>query len=438
MMPARNSDPLLPCMSVAGAELLLPPAEAVVFVLRTIESALANALGDGLAPSPARKPRIPFPSGRKRRYRLLTLREAQLRMAAISRIPKSSSTWAKEVADELYRETRQEGRARKEAPVLKRLTGFVRKVVTDNDGQWSTLPPIASIARTLQVSRRAVQEALNRLRETSSEFAFHSEARLDSTSQGNRRGRCVRAAFTSWLEYDQKPLLFDRDGKERGIRTSFRPDHEVLKPDHPVNSAARKSARDEVPETVVVEEPDRIDPITVKEEPTKCTNCLSDSIRLDEPAVFYRSSDFTPKTHFQFSRSAGPAAPEVKIFDKQRRLSWALARELRRDHFGDWDDKTLRHHRWRFELPLFVIRSMVAEAQQKGVEGPKIKSLFDSACYETNAAVFDGMAKNPGGLFRSVFRRRCTGTGARDFWNDLRTLAKFDQCGPVFTMPNSR
>jgi hypothetical protein len=413
MMPARNSDPLLPCMPVAGAEVLLPPAEAVVFVLRTIESALANAPGDGLAPS--LKPRIPFPSRRKGRYRLLTLREAQLRMATISRIPKSSSTWAKEVADELYRETRQEGRARKEAPVLKRLTGFVRKVVSDNDGQWSTLPSMASIARTLQVSRRAVQEALNRLRETSSEFAFHSEARLDSTSQGNRRGRCVRAAFTSWLEYDRKPLLFDREGKERGIRTSFRPGHEVLKPDHPVNSVVRKSARDEVPETIVVQEPHRIDPLTVKEEPTKCTNCLSDSIRLDEPAVSFHSSHSTPEAHLQISQSPKPATPELKIFDKQRRRSWALARELRRDHFEDWDDETLRHHRWRFELPVFVIRSIVAEAQQKGVERPKIKSLFDSACYETNAAVFDGMARNPGGLFRSVFRRRCSDTGARRF-----------------------
>jgi hypothetical protein len=409
MMPARHSDPLLPCMSMAGAELLLPPAEAVVFVLRTIESVLAGA------PSPPRKPCIPFPSARKRRYRLLTLREAQLKLSAISGIPKSSSTWAKEVADELYRETRQEGRARKEAPVLKRLTGFVRKVVSDNDGQWSTLPSMASIARTLQVSRRAVQEALNRLRETSSEFAFHSEARLDSTSQGNRRGRCVRAAFTSWLEYDRKPLLFDRDGKGRGIRTSFRPGHEVLKPGHAVNSVVRKSARDEVPETIVVQEPHRIDPLTVKEEPTKCTNCLSDSIRLDEPAVFYHSSDFTPESHLQISQSPKPATPELKIFDKQRRRSWALARELRRDHFEDWDDETLRHHRWRFELPVFVIRSIVAEAQQKGVEGPKIKSLFDSACYETNAAVFDGMARNPGGLFRSVFRRRCSDTGARRF-----------------------
>jgi hypothetical protein len=414
--PAQHSDPLLPCIVAGEVDVMLPPAEAVVFALRTIESVLAGT------PSPPRKPCIPFPSARKRRYRLLTLREAQLKLSAISGIPKGSSSWAKEVADELYRDTRQEARARKEAPILKRLTGFVRKVVSDNNGEWSTLPTIASIARTLHVSRRAVQGALNRLRETSGEFAFHSEARLDLTSKDNRRGRCVRAAFTSWLDYDQKPLLFDRDKKERGIRTSFRPGHEVLKPDPPVDSVARSFARDEVPETVVVEEPDRIAPLTVKEEPTKCTNCLSDSIRLDEPAVFYHSSDFTPESHLQISRSPKPAAPELKIFDKQRRLSWALARELRRDHFEDWDDETLRHHRWRFQLPVFVIRSMVAEAQQKGVEGPKIKSLFDLACYETNAAVFDGMARNPGGLFRSVFRRRCSGTGARHFSNGLRTL----------------
>jgi hypothetical protein len=90
----------------------------------------------------------------------------------------------------------------------------------------------------------------------------------------------------------------------------------------------------------------------------------------------------------------------------------ATARELRSDHFGDWDDCKLTYHRWRFELPLFVIRDIIGDAQQDGIAPANIKILFDSTCYETNAAVFDGLAQNPGGLFRAVFRRRCQkGTG---------------------------
>ena len=120
---------------------------------------------------------------------------------------------------------------------------------------------------------------------------------------------------------------------------------------------------------------------------------------------------------------------------KTSEQSWGLARELRRDHFSDWDEdhSTLSYHRWRFELPLFVIRDIIGDAQQDGIAPAKIKILFDSTCYETNAAVFDGLAQNPGGLFRSCFSptlpkgnrtnsKRCT--AARIAKNPARALPR--------------
>lgn len=63
--------PFLPCILAEGE--VLPPAEAVVFALRTIESALRDK-----AERSPQKPCIPFPSARHRHYRLLTLTEARM------------------------------------------------------------------------------------------------------------------------------------------------------------------------------------------------------------------------------------------------------------------------------------------------------------------------------------------------------------------------
>ena len=413
MRPAIVSDPVLPHLLPEGND--EPPAEAVLFALRRIEAAL-----DAQSVCGSNKPCIPFPSARHKRYRLLTVAETRLKLVRIETFFELDPGWAQAVADELYRETRKEARTRKEAPILKRLTGLVRKIVSDHDGAWTTLPSLDSIATTLRVSRRTVQLALNRLRETSGEFAFHAEPRLDTTS-ADRRGRCVRVALTSWLKHDQKPLLFDLEGKARGIRTSFRPEGEVLTPGPLTKATEPLTDKTKEKET---EEPAEVSPgpDSVSEPPpaqpaTKCNFCLSYSVRLDEPAEFYLPSDPTPETHLQIGHRPGSASPDLKGCDRDKNLraSWGLARELRRDHFGDWNDdpSTLTYHRWRFELPLFVIRDIIGDAQQNGIAPAKIKTLFDSACYETNAAVFDGLAQNPGGLFRTVFRRRCQNGTAR-------------------------
>jgi hypothetical protein len=391
MRPAIVSDPVLPHLLPEGNN--PPPAEAILFALRRIEAAF-----DARSVSGSSKPCIPFPSARHKRYRLLTVAETLVKLGRIDTFSELDPGWAKVVADELYQETRKETRTRKEAPILKRLTGLVRKIVSDHDGAWTTLPSLESIATTLRVSRRTVQLALNRLRETSGELAFHAEARLDTTC-ADRRGRCVRVALTSWLEHDQKPLLFDLQGKARGIRTSFRPDGEVLTP----GPCKIEEPAEASPGPNSVSEP------APPEHETKCNFCLSYSVRLDEPAEFLPNP--IPEAHLQIGHRPSPASPDLKGCDQNKLLrgSWGLARELRRDHFSDWDEdhSTRSYHRWRFELPLFVIRDIIGDAQQDGIAPANIKTLFDSACYETNAAVFDGLAQNPGGLFRAVFRRRC-------------------------------
>jgi hypothetical protein len=302
-------------------------------------------------------------------------------------------------------------RLSKGAPLSKRFAQLVRKIVSDHQGAWTTLPSLSAIAQTLDVSVRSVQSALNQLRETSTEFSFHAEPRLDLTA-ASRRGRCVRVALTSWLKYDQNPLLFDAKGHERGIRTSFRQDGSLLTPrTQGQEKEAAEAPIDHVnsdctPAVLSIENPQTV---SFSEPPTKCSFCLSYSVRLDEPAEFLPNP--IPEAHLQIGHRPGPASPDLKSCDRNKnfRQSWGLARELRRDHFSDWDEdhSTLSYHRWRFELPLFVIRDIIGDAQQDGIAPANIKILFDSTCYETNAAVFDGLAQNPGGLFRAVFRRRC-------------------------------
>jgi hypothetical protein len=411
--PASMADPVLSLMPERNE---LPPAEAVLFALRRIEAAFDAQRVRGSSRSS-----VPFPSGRPNHYRLLTVAETRLKLQRIETYSEVDPGWAKTIADELYRETRKETRARKEAPILDRLTGLVRKVVSDHDGEWTTLPSLESIAKTFRVSRRTVQITLNRLRETSVEFAFHAEPRLDTTC-ADRRGRCVRVAFSSWLKHDHKPLLFDFQGKERGIRTSFRPDSEILTPGPASPAPCAEPSKEQInaevqaaeawAETTFFSEPAPVERFT---EATKCNIRLSYSVRLDEPAEFL--PNLIQESHHQIGQKPGPSPPDLKGCDRNKtfRASWGLARELRRGHFGDWDEdhNPLSYHRWRFELPLFVIRDIIADAQQDGVAPVKIKVLFESACYETNAAVFDGLAKNAGGLFRSVFRRRCAGTGRK-------------------------
>jgi hypothetical protein len=399
MMPAAiESDPV-----TEGNNPL--PTQDVLLVLATIEDAIAAQSAGG-----SRRACIPFPSGRDNRCRRLTVAEAQRKIERVKVFSKGDPGWAQAVAGELYRETRKESRTAKQARVLERLVGLVRKIVGDHNGAWTTLPPMESIAKTFNVSRRAVQDALNRLRETSVEFAFHAEARLDTTC-GNRRGRCVRVALSAWLKYDEKPLLYDAEGKERGVRTSFRPNAEVLVPGPCAKASAEPNTELQINEKGESTEAVPVG-ISSPEPTTKCSFCLSHSERLYEPAV-----NFFPKpireTQPQIPPGpSGPATPGLKSFErKKQRTSWGLARELRRAHFGDWDedDSTLSYHLWRFVLPLFVIQGIIAEALGSGLTAKKIKSIFESACLETNAAVFDGLVRNPGGLFRSVFRKRCVG-----------------------------
>jgi hypothetical protein len=173
-------------------------------------------------------------------------------------------------------------------------------------------------------------------------------------------------------------------------------------------------------------------------------DCIRSRWRVDHSSVTrIYSAEFLPnpipEAHLQIGHRPAPASPDLKGCDQNKLLrgSWGLARELRSDHFGDWDDCKLTYHRWRFELPLFVIRDIIAEAQQNGIAAPKIKLLFNSACFETNAAVFDGLAQNPGGLFRTVFRRRCQkGTGrfqsvVRQPESQIITRERTQICRPI-------
>jgi hypothetical protein len=403
MTPAQECEPgfsvLLP------EEIVQPPAEAVLFALRTIRAELTEK-----SQYSAKTACVPFPSGRPKRYRLLTIAEAGLKMRQIAAFSEVDPLWAQQVANELYRETRNEQRMPKAAPVLDRFADLVRKIVSDHGGAWTTLPTLASIAKTFAVSVRSVQTALNQLRETSSEFAFHVEPRLDSVCQ-SRRGRCVRVALTCWLKYDLKPLLFDLEGHERGLRTSFRPDGLLLTPgsDKEPDQAPVNHANGDCEEEVSAiknQEPD--EPAASLEPLTNCKMCLSDSIRLFEPAVIFPNPPLDKHPQIGQRRAAPPELKSSCRNSKSaNRQAWGLARNLHNCHFGDWvGDEDLSYHRWRFELPVHVVQNIIGEALEAQVKAPKVATLFESACYETNAAVFDGLARNPGGLFRSVFRRR--------------------------------
>lgn len=263
-------------------------------------------------------------------------------------------------------------------------------------GAWTTLPPLAALARTLNVSVRSVQRALNALRDApSGEFAFHSEPRASGARKtANRRGRCVRVALTAWLRYDAKPLLFDEQGRPRGLRPSFRPGAAPLQP-----------GRDPEPPSDLTPKNPVFDPTT------NCKTCLSDSDRPYGPA---EKVSHRPPVHAPLQSAAQgetPAQPALKGScqkkgsPRQQRFSWAIARWLAREHFGDWDEDDRGWHRWRFRLPLRVIREMVLEALVECQPLPRVIALFEAAAAETNRAVFDGLARSPGALFRWVFRR---------------------------------
>lgn len=341
-------------------------------------------------------PCVAFPSPRPGRRRLLTVGEAKARLRRADALDPQAPGWAEAALAELDRETREEARHKKEGPLLERLAGLLRKIVEAHGGAWTTLPPLAALARTLNVSVRSVQRALNALRDApSGEFAFHSEPRASGARKSaNRRGRCVRVALTAWLRYDAKPLLFDEQGRPRGLRPSFRPGAAPLQP-----------GRDPEPPSDLTPKNPVFDPTT------NCKTCLSDSNRPYGPA---EKVSHRPPVHAPLQSAAQgetPAQPALKGScqkkgsPRQQRFSWAIARWLAREHFGDWDEDDRGWHRWRFRLPLRVIREMVLEALVECQPLPRVIALFEAAAAETNRAVFDGLARSPGALFRWVFRR---------------------------------
>lgn len=85
-----------------------------------------------------------------------------------------------------------------------------------------------------------------------------------------------------------------------------------------------------------------------------------------------------------------------------------VAKELYWDHWGEWDnEKAAPGHRHRFYLSEETVFRILVEGINAGVyDVKKLGGYFEIAAWKTTAAVSDGIARNPVGLFRYLFRQQ--------------------------------
>jgi hypothetical protein len=379
--PSKRSTADLPLLSLDA--LKVATAERA---LRFLQGDVANVSPQKQAKPAGGRYCIPCPSGRRGLRRAISTGEAREKLrvlrAMVDPALPHDAAWADQVLEVLKDETRAEKRHPKHAPLTGRVRALLLKMANDARGEWMTLPPAKALAAQLQVSERSFRDALAQLRsDPDCPLAFHSEARRDADAP-SRRGRCVRIALKSWLRYDGLPLLYAEDGTHRGLRTDLGPSGALLT---------------RIPEPA---------PTNGKICPLDSNGYALRGIPADKSSTPDGSPEATPA-------STTPAAPALKARCPRNlaNFAWALARAFQSEHFGDWTmgNPFQRRElpRWQFALGLVAIQAMILEGLGEGLDYLRqVKPALEKAVWEASAARRDGVARNPGGLARAVYRRR--------------------------------
>lgn len=316
--------------------------------------------------------------------RKFTLQELKRRHTELFRFIDRSA----EFQAALDKPTRREARRRKSAPLHLRLAAYLDPIGRAGGGRWKPCPTYEFLADALGVCIESVSQAFKRLEEDPQcPLAFAC------AYSGTRRCRQKHVAMKSWLKFDGLPLHFEKAGRARKLRPTFRKGVERTEP--PPLVAARYEAK-RSGEAPVAQRTHR-DFVP----PNRGGNsgiCLSHSIRLT-PAAKDNPQNVPKRQH---SKPTKPNPRKAAMSRSLENAAWRAAREAASDGELFWDNA-------KPKIPLPTLKTLILEAFEQGFEWQKhvrpaliygIKEAHAAACLSETGI------RNPGAFAATIFRER--------------------------------
>lgn len=291
--------------------------------------------------------------------------------------------WSVPFEAALYGATRRELRRRKSAPLDIRLQAYLDPIACAGGGAWKPCPTYEKLSLALGVCVDSISNAFRKLEEDpESPLAFAC------AYSGATRCRQKHVALKSWLKYDGLPLHFEKEGRHRKLRPTFRKGVEGIEPP-PFVSAQYGRKSKQHPEATQ----------TVNLEPSEEGNsdfCLSDSIRLT-PADKDNPQRIPEKQPFRYVK---PLDRKADLSRSLENAAWRAAREAKDDGELFWDNSKPR-------IPLPTLKTIIYEAFRTGLEWRKhVRPALRFAIREAHAAACLSHIYNPGAFATAIFREK--------------------------------
>ena len=291
--------------------------------------------------------------------------------------------WSGSFEAALYAPTRRELRRPKSAPLHIRLKAYLDPIASAGGGAWKPCPTYAKLAEALDVCIDSISQAFKKLEEDPDcPLAF------SCAYSGPTRCRQKLVALKSWLKYDGLPLHFEKKGRARKLRPTFRKGVERIEPppfvsaqygrkSHPGSEAARS-------------------PVSPPYRRGNSGFCLSYSLRLtpadkDNPHGVHENRRFP---------NSKPPPRKADLSRSLENAAWRAAREAKDDGELFWDNA-------KPKIPLPTLKTIIHEAFQTGLEWQKhVRPALRFAIREAHAAACLSPIRNPGAFATAIFREK--------------------------------
>lgn len=282
--------------------------------------------------------------------------------------------------------TRRESRRPKSAPLYLRLAAYLDPIGRAGGGAWKPCPSYESLAEALGVCLESISQAFKRLEEDPEcPLAFAC------AYSGPKRCRQKHVAMKAWLKYDGLPLHFEKKGRHRKLRPTFRKGVERIEP-HPFIVARHGRTVPAAEQAAPVTRPAAATAYTAG----NSRNCLSHSTRLS-PAVLDNPQRF-PAKHIFMPNNAFPR--KAALSRSLEKAAWRAAREAKADGELFWDNA-------KPKIPLATLKTLILQAFQQGFEWRKhVRPALIYGIKEAHAAACLSHIHNPGAFATAIFREK--------------------------------
>ena len=311
--------------------------------------------------------------------RKFTLQELKRRRTKLEELVGWSGAF--EVA--LYAPTRRELRRPKSAPLHIRLKAYLDPIASAGGGAWKPCPTYAKLAEAMDVCIDSISQAFKKLEED-----VECPLAFSCAYSGPTRCRQKLVALKSWLKYDGLPLHFEKKGRARKLRPTFRKGVERIEPppfvsaqygrkSHPGSGCARSS-------------------VSPQYRPGNSGFCLSHSLRLT-PADKDNPHGVPKNQRYPNSK---PSYRKADLSRSLENAAWRAAREAKSDGELFWDNAKPR-------IPLPTLKTIILEAFQTGLEWQKhVRPALLFAIREAHSAACLSPIRNPGAFATAIFRKK--------------------------------